>query len=629
MASFDNSDNKMMRKGDGGVLRLKVAYAPHLTRDEHRPKMKVWISFDHHKSNAQRWTVTKKLYKNLATSSATVETFDVPLPSDSDLPSFPLDAAIHFQVYTKMTDSHSGGDDPEENYEKDGSGMIYLAQIFSGKKHLTKPVVPPLVVQSYIIEKPKPVIKGKLAMTLQREGTNISRRLVFSPASRWDVVPANVKNLQADIFTLIQRNLIIFDPKIMKKAGVDFKLSLKEGKRVHAPLFVNSTGLISPGECYFDNTSHHGTEWDEGFFSQILDISLSRAGWTRRRYVETIKAQHDVTTTTKNTSWAEYINAVRITGQALSVVSNSLPYIADLAEDDSRKKEVVESFDDPLSKNDADCEDVAWLIGEIYRGIRNGSNFTEVHLLAAQEVLRLFKGCAALGTVTSRNLDEASPGQGKAKIASKRDQKVITGAHMTFIMLTRVFYWEMLRRTSSDIQAVEQHSEPSFVTRHPTTGAIVRQEWEHKLPVMIIEGTGGMRCTPRAGEANFESRPEKEQAILDDIKHREAFSRFLTGLSPQQRSQMNPNRIQILPGFKGMQILRTQDALVNDPTVRLNSFFRMQTELFPIPERHEEIGSYTKDPSSAGPSDPYSLRKIIPVQIYPRRGPPEYRCGWY
>ncbi len=616
----------------GGVLCLTVRYEPHLTPDEHRPKIKTWLSFDHHKGNAGRWTVTKKLFqKGARTSSGFTAVFYVPMPSKADLPVLPLDAAIIFQVNTKMTDAH---EDPggEENYEKDGSAKVYLAQLFAGNKgRPTRTAIEvPLVVQACIIERSEPVIKGKLYVALAAKGTDVRRRIVFAPPSRWDVVPGNVKNLQADIFTLIQRNLIIFDDKIMKQAGVKLDLSLPEGKRVHAPLFVNATGLVAPGERYFDNMSQHGTRWDEGFFVRILDISLSRVGWTRQRYVAAVHAQHAATTTSGD--WVEYVTALRITGQALTVVSNSLPYIADLAEDDQRKKNVVESFDDPLSKNDGDCEDVAWLCGEHFRALRDGTNFRQSHVLAAQQVLRLYKACGALGTVTSRNIDEAAPGQGKPQIGSPRDLNVVTGAHMTLVLLPREFYWRMLSRTSSPeaMKEVERKSEPEFVPRHRTTGAIERHAWERDLPVMIAEGTGGLVCQPQAAEAYFRTLPEKEKALFENLKHREAFARLLTGVGPQQRTQMDQSDLKILPGFEGMQMLRMQDAMANDPEVRINSFFRLQTELFPIPERHEEIrystvmtmatGVAQNDPSSSKPSDPYSLRKIIPVQMGPRTG---------
>ena len=627
-----SSGGRNKTKGGGGTLRISTTYQPHLTSDEHRPKVKIWISFDHHhKNSGDRWTLTRKLYSpGNRQRQDFKQFFDIPLPSDKELAAFPLDAAVHFQVYAKMTDSHAGGNDPEENFEKDGSGKLYLAQLFAGNHGhaTTKSIGVPLSLQSCIIENPKPVRKGRFVIRLEKQGTLLKRQLVFAAPSLSDVVPGNMKNLQGIIYTLIQRNLIIFDKKVMKAASVKFELTLPEGDRVHAPLWVNSTGLIIPGGYYFGNTSQHGTVWDEGFFSQILEISISRAGWTPERYTKTIEAQHGATATEKP-AWSEYLTALRITWQSLTIVSNSIPYIADLAEGDDRRKKVVESFDDALSRNAGDCEDVAELIDRIYRGLRDGTNFTKSHVLAGQSVIRLYKACGALGTVTSRNIDEASGTyQGKPEVGSRRDLSGETGAHMTIVATPRVFFWEMLGRTTSDISKVMEHSEPAFVPRHPVTGKIVRQDWEKRLPVMIAEGTGGFRCTSRAEEAEFETRVEKKAAILRTLKLREAYSRLLTGLGPEQRNRMDRNELQMLAGFDGMQILRMQDALVNNPNVRLNTFFRLQTELFPCPERHEELfqagadetGLGKQDPTSSGPSDPYSLRKIIPVQMGPRKG---------
>ena len=630
--SVSSGGNKTKGGGGGGTLRISTTYQPHLTSDEHRPKVKIWISFDHHhKNSGDRWTLTRKLYSpGNRQRQDFKQFFDIPLPSDKELAAFPLDAAVHFQVYAKMTDSHAGGNDPEENFEKDGSGKLYLAQLFAGNHGhaTTKSIGVPLSLQSCIIENPKPVRKGRFVIRLEKQGTLLKRQLVFAAPSLSDVVPGNMKNLQGIIYTLIQRNLIIFDKKIMKAARVTFELTLAEGDRVHAPLWVNSTGLIIPGGYYFGNTSQHGTEWDEGFFSQILEISISRAGWTSQRYTKTIEAQHGAATTEKP-AWSEYLTALRITWQSLTILSNSLPYIADLAEGDDRRKKVVESFDDALSRNADDCEGVAELIDRAYRGLRDGTNFTKSHVLAGQSVIRLYKPCGALGTVTSRNIDEASEtDQGKPEVGSQRDLSGETGAHMTIVATPRVYFWEMLGRTTSDISKVMEHSEPAFVPRHPVTGNIVRQAWEKKLPVMIAEGTGGFRCTSRAEEAEFETRIEKKAAILRTLKLREAYSRLLTGLGPDQRNRMDRNELRMLAGFDGMQILRMQDALVNNPNVRLNTFFRLQTELFPCPERHEELfqarpdatGLGLQDPTSSGPSDPYSLRKIIPVQMGPRKG---------
>lgn len=609
------------------AAKFQVRYYPMLSsQHETDPIIMVWTSLE---DRPRKWfqmhevppsaaaTTLATFFSSSSSSSSSTQAiaeFTVTVPRMISATQWPRDAAVHFQVFVRMENS-----DGPPAYEKAGSGAVYLADFLQTRG---SPVITTeLILHSYLTESDIPVIKGRLEVP--RESAQLMRDVRFAEATHLDVTPGNRAHLEAWMLLQVRRNMTPFNADVLRAINMQFIPTFEETTSVHAPLYNNSVVALE-GSWYWANL---GTDLDHQidhrFFQRLIGIATERMDWTADEYATAVEKQE------ADRSGAvlskDYMRAVEATASALCLMANSLVYIGDYAyvpDSASGKYNLVtvEDFADGQMKNAADCEDDSKLIGRVYRGVRDGrfpSGGAARHALAMQAVARRYVCLGTLGSVTSRNIAEAATEQNggiRPHIGDQVDRNMTVGAHMWVTLMPRAYYRQMIKKTTSanripfvDAAADEQQQRP----------------WERALEVMVCEGTGPLRPIIMQEEARYTNRRDKEDAVFQEVKMLAAIKRAVA------------REGKVSEVFNGAQYLRRQahlkdntdksfKELKGDPDRRLTTFYRVISAFYPIPEAGEDRQDLVEMISkNEQPSDIYTTRCLIPVQIGGRGNPPK------
>ena len=447
-------------------------------------------------------------------------------------PPWPRDAAVWFQVFAKVESSEG-----KLVFEKAGSGVLHLANLvpefrstgssspFAESKHRHSPrsvrhdarktmmvVEVPLFLQSMRIMKDEPVRKGQLTI----RAASLSPK-DFKEPSKYDLVPGNMKYIESSMMALVKKNIMVFKPEVHEQLGFgkSFEATSEKIERVHAPLYITAAGVL-PGEYYWANLAGE-TDYDEAVYLSIAQTVLERHRVSQKRFVAMVSDMKRDKTTYKTDVHGK---AAVLFGEMTSALATTLYYIADYADlnDDrgstafSKQKShiTVESFDDAGEREGDDCEGLARFNARTFMGFRDGK-FRHPLLESVQAVANMYVGAGTLGSVTSRNIGEASS-TGALRIDSRDDKGAEIGAHMWFTLIPKRHFLELVGRTSPT-------SKDSIAWGDGSTVRSLKP-WQSKLPMLISEGTGLLHPAPLAVDAYHETFEEKIKAAEGDLERR-------------------------------------------------------------------------------------------------------------
>lgn len=578
------------------VINIKFRCDLNLEDNETDPEIMIWTTAE---EPPKSWYQVIKIEPNKWYNT---------LAHVSNQKAWPSDAAIMFQLFCRLK-LNQGSDEEREaeeggssvpcglpEYQKCGSASIYFSSIMDFAKSNSNRNFPrsPLTVQSCLTEATDLVQKGYI----EAYCNDIVNNTTLQPPTNLDIIPENYQAISANIKSYIDRLMANY-----KK----YPLTMPEVYNIHAPLFLNATKFILPGFVFWDNRSMHPSTHYEKVLKRLIDISIKRDNWSYKSMLKVINTALSYKSggDPPNSNMIIKLDigirrALQVIGRALSMISNAMAYILDMADIpkkiiSKRKLQslkvtsggmieyvemVVESYDDPLIKNDGDCEDFAAFEGtQLFKALRDSPDFTDPLLQACQELINLYVGMGSLGSVTSNSLAGAT--QQESIIGTRYDKGIATGAHITFIMIPKAFYCQALRNADSTIER-----------RHPTYYI------EDILPVLISEGTGSLNPLP-IGPAFYERNNERKIA---------AAKKYFLRMNAIDMILSNQE-------FNGCWVEKDSDYGREYQFKRFNSFFRVQTDLFPIPEKDREMSykfySQTVDAPFVYKSDGTSKSKVI------------------
>jgi hypothetical protein len=576
---------------------------------------------------------------------------------------WPRDSSLWFQVFAEVKSSEGA-----YRLEKTGSGCFSLYNLVGSTVGSGGSVFRvPLVLQSMRLASKAPVIKGVVEIKYlygssaspSGERVYFTKKEHFKEHTEWDITQGNIPNVEETTMRSVNKLMAPFVPKISELAKVPggFAPISDELGKVHAPIMMTEAGAI-PGDRYWANIPLE-EDFDERVYLRLVEISLERNHMSRDEFVAIAGSLSDSTPTSKIAK----ISEVYVT--ACTVLANSIPYIADYADlnnnrfsrvpfSEQKSHITTESFDWPFTRRADDCEGVGKAVARVHTGFRDGK-FSSHLLKVTQRVSKTFIVVGALGSVTARNLGEASGDggsspseeeidadssvQGQPLIGSKEDQGSSFGAHMWTMFFSKRRFLRMCSITSASNPP--KWTDGTKFTDYP--------EWQERVPVLLGEGTGQLSPLVVPPSVYEEGLSAKRESLERSIREREATVRVMTDTSI--RDLIGGNKTHHVkidePGeLAKIQMIQKQQAVMENRDRRVSPFYRRVSCLFPVMERHDEIDYSPEEAEPPLPStwqsqveaffggkgalseygeamkglkDPvYSWRSVVPVEISKR-----------
>jgi hypothetical protein len=416
------------------------------------------------------------------------------------------------------------------------------------------------------------LVKGKLKLNVtvdESQRKNLTR-IKFNKPTKYDLIVENKEYLEMIGVAYANRTTLPFiwndlddQPFDLESQGIsdfDFR-GIEPNIGLHVPLIKNEVFPI-PIWSYWVNPDPSEIS-EESFMLRLLDLSLDRNGMKKGDFINAIKNQFN-SKASKITPM--FLRALLVIAITCTLVSNSLPYIADETFVKGKKK-IIESFHSAFRMKDGDCEDLGGLACRIAVEIKIGDprlrdpnfeytkhgSWADEGLREMQKVLFLYLVYGSLGSVTSAYLGQNDGKSAKLPIIidSESDKNVKIGFHIWGFLHPLKFIEACIERTNPDN---EMKMYPSMK----------RYSWENDLPVLTLEGTGQLMPLLRPYQDYFQTDIEKQNAV-------EYISDIIAMLK----------RIFMIPkSFKKGSIERKQGLLKDVENSRLSTFYREPTHMY-------------------------------------------------
>lgn len=544
-------------------LELDITYdGSRLDRPDQEgdPEIHVWTSVNDAQSIRRvEWADSERLVSKKMTV-----TVDMENQYDGEDTPFRHDAAIWFGALAQSPNAQKVA-----VRQRVGAGQVYLHFLADSDDEIDVP----LQLFNHTDRQGVRYTKGMVTIHAVRLADGFVPEFAET-AGPFEYIPQNAALLHSSVRSFVQRAIYPFTEEA-EGAGLAIKPAVKFVKRVHAPFFNTTAGML-PGPLYwvFARQYQH-TAPSEAWAEKLVDLALRRANRSRAWMQGAIEDQFD----DADAKWVsdEFVEAVEIVGTALCIVSTSLPYTGDRVDLNRRDTAFVsstnvhpaESFDEALLRQGGDCEDLGHAEYEVMdvllKGVpslargdtwaRRGS-FHSPLLQNIQRVLHLYVGLGSLGSVMSAALGNSNGTKTKKAqfiIDSRADANVEVGAHMWTELVPQRKFVALVRRTAPDLDEA-QLLDP----------AMVDAPWTYTLPHLVLEGTGRLKPLqlPRVAYCSPYDTIERRKAVVarDDMWHA-----TLAAL-------MGSAKI-----FKVFQVERRQANTTRVPNARVNTFYRRAT----------------------------------------------------
>lgn len=412
----------------------------------------------------------------------------------------------------------------------------------------------------------KNVKKAEITITLLN-GMELSR-LSFEQKTMYSICEENHIFLNQVTNVNSKRELVPF----MDVEGLQGWRGLYDAAtKLHDPIW--STELDVPSIFFWIDSNR---EIQEEVLKNCLEICLKRRNMTLANFMDISRRQFSEM---KNKISDEFVDVVRVFGDSVGLISNSLRYKSDETHRNKKKSRkhkkdqsegendqnttMLELFMDAYTYLSGDCEDTAKFAYFIFMSIRKGDEkykeesvpykkhggWRSEEMDMMQRIAFQYIGMGTLAIVTSRWLGEKD---GKMKnesviIDSKEDKNVEEGGHM-FDVLLPIPYFEDCVNNIMDYGEEKFHVYPS--------GTLA--PWAPSLPVLAIEGTGWMDPF---------LKPETEYYKTEDAKQK-----------AMERAKVKVNLLMNIAKrtwrIKRSQLQSIQTQVVDKEGMRLSKFYR-------------------------------------------------------
>lgn len=587
-------------------ISLTFQYHPNLSSEETDPVIRFY-------TNVREVTDKNEGYfkeVTLGSSWYHGQDIDIQVPVRNNVKILDRGASLFVQVYAKERSTEG-----KQLYEKDGMTQVFLHNLVKeglshGVHHADKdtpehthhqnsPVVKEaLYLQSLMFEKEVPV-KGVINM---RFHTRFSASM-FREIRIDDYVPGNAGRLNALIQTSIFKAQSPFQTENNELRP---KPTYPEMEQVMAPYWVSSAGVIN-GPLYWANVLQEDP-WSEKIIRDSLRCVLDRYNMKESTFSQ--KMRENLDNDLEDTEFT--LLSARILGETVCAPSMTVEYIADkrfVAAGIRKilKERVVENFGKlgpDMVETGGDCEDTGNFNGRMFVSIRDGIMRHE-STRSLQDFCRLYACAGNLLSVSSRNVAEASQGEGGgeepsvkwdinthnattvgANIGTPEDKKCTPGAHEMVQLIPKAVVGQWALRTSPSEYETMRWSDGTLINSIP--------ESHLQLPIITCEGTGMLTPLILPNEAYYARKDHKIRAYIEQLKEMDAFTRMTYGKSVKDMyndsTPLYPDTLAFLE--RNGQFLRGNDGtrpLINNPDKNVSQFYRLSREKFFIPEKNDPM----------------------------------------
>lgn len=433
------------------------------------------------------------------------------------------------------------------------------------------------------------VTKGFVQITnlvpLTPEGEPLMLDLVRDPISgtavpgdEFSLAPENSKLHAATIEAYMERLIKMFTEDATIKHH-NFPFSTAESKRVHAPFFATSAGLL-PGPTFVvfpgpeaPIQSEEPERWRrvQSWLRSLIDYQLVRVCKTSDWFIQ--KALEQLART-DSTFDDEFVEICDIVGQMIAIPATALPYVSDEVRTGLRPAarlarirtdsggyiaytppseggvHSVERFSEEIENDGGDCEDGAMFAYRVARTLQVGEWEDEL-VRVASLVVRQYVPMVNLGSVKDPSVGndlQDKKLEGVEIIDSPSDLKQAYGAHMWCELVPMAKFVALVKRAVPDL-------DPKMLWLNDAVKAM----WVAALPQLVIEATGRIGCLqlPRTSYVMTNERL-KAQYIKQQETEKKLLEKILT----------------VTKKMRCMSMVRRQSDLVETPNKRVNKFYR-------------------------------------------------------